>query len=185
MTLKEREAYKAGYQKGLKDSRKKIRESEDVPCEWDDFDKYKLTDKYLPDYGEGDNMAEQTATAVSKLIYKWFNDGDVYDNVHSNMEGWANDLSSYANWLANNVDGMKSILMGIEDVDTEKDYQKILGRMIVNAENQYAELEKQPKVGSVYDEDGYFEFVDPDRRYDDEEDEEDYYDEEDDYEDEE
>lgn len=56
--------------------------------------------------------------------------------------------------------------------------------MVVNAENQYAELEKHPKVGSVYDEDGYFEFIDPDRRYDDEE--EDWYDEEDDdYEDEE
>lgn len=168
MTLREKQAYRAGYLKGMKEAR------EDFTCDWDDFDKYKLTDKYLPDRDEGDNMAEQTATAVSKLIYKWFNDGDVYDNVHSSFEGWANDLSSYANWLANHVKGMKSILMGIKDADTENDYQKILMRMIQNAEDQYEELEKQPKTGSVYDENGYFEFVDPSILYDDEEEYDEY-----------
>lgn len=131
---------------------------EKIACNWEDFDKYTKTDEYLPDNGEGDNKATQTATAVSKLIYKWFNDGDVYDNVHSNLEGWANDLSSYANWLSKYVTGMKNILEQIRYVNTEEEYKKILIKMIECAESQYDKLVTEPKVGSVYDCNGYFEF---------------------------
>ena len=45
------------------------------------FDKFEpIIDKYMPDIGEGDSLASQMVTAVNKLIYKWYNDGDVYDN---------------------------------------------------------------------------------------------------------
>ena len=67
-----------------------------------DWSKYRqfgdITHKYLPSRGEGDSKASQLVTAVNKLIYKWYNDGDVFDTT-GNLKGWANDLSSYANWI--------------------------------------------------------------------------------------
>ena len=66
---------------------------------WDYFDRFEgIEDKYLPVQGEGETKASQIVTAVAKLVYKWYNDGDVFDNTH-HLEGWANDLSDYANWL--------------------------------------------------------------------------------------
>ena len=49
-------------------------------------------------YQKVEKSLAQAVTAVSKLVYKWFNDGDVYDNRFA-LPGWANDLSSYANWI--------------------------------------------------------------------------------------
>lgn len=64
---------------------------------WSYFRRFdEIIDKYLPASGEGENMASQIVTAVNKLIYKWYNDGDVYDNT-GYLEGWANDISDYAN----------------------------------------------------------------------------------------
>ena len=61
---------------------------------WSYFNKFKeLNNKYLPDMGEGETKATQVVTAVTKLVYKWYNDGDVYDNTYM-MKGWCNDLSS-------------------------------------------------------------------------------------------
>ena len=65
--------------------------------DWNYYDKIEaLIDKYMSDRGEGENKASQTVTAINKLVYKWYNDGDVYDNTHY-LDGWANDISSYAN----------------------------------------------------------------------------------------
>lgn len=75
--------------------------------DWNDFDRFES--KYMPDYGDGDTMASQAETALNKLVYKWYNDGDVYDNQHG-MAGWANDISGSANWLANHFPGAKAIL---------------------------------------------------------------------------
>ena len=70
-----------------------------MAVDWSYFNQYEeLINVYMPIQGEGDTMATQAVTAVNKLIYKWYNDGDVYDNTYQ-MNGWANDLSSYANWL--------------------------------------------------------------------------------------
>lgn len=63
-----------------------------------DFEKFKNCAKYLPNRGDGDSRGTQAATAISKLVYKWFNDGDVFDNTFG-LEGWANDISGSANWL--------------------------------------------------------------------------------------
>ena len=79
--------------------------------DWDYYDRFnELNDKYLPSQGEGETEATQAITAINKLVYKWYNDGDVYDNVNSGLSGWANDLSSYANWLHKNIDGASEIL---------------------------------------------------------------------------
>ena len=83
------------------------------------------TKKYLPNTGEGENKATQAVTATTKLIYKWYNDGDVFDNNYG-LEGWANDLSSYANWLSEYIEGADVILSDIRDCNTEEKYEKLL-----------------------------------------------------------
>ena len=53
-----------------------------VGVDWSYFRKFEpFNRQYLPDRGEGDTLATQAATAVTKLVYKWYNDGDVYDLV--------------------------------------------------------------------------------------------------------
>ena len=55
--------------------------------EWSYFDKFEtINDRYLPSQGEGETKATQVVTAVTKLVYKWYNDGDVYDNTYA-LEG--------------------------------------------------------------------------------------------------
>ena len=139
--------------------------------DWAYFEKFEpVNDKYLPAMGEGENMATQIVTAVNKLVYKWYNDGDVYDNTHI-LQGWCNDLSSYANWL-HKFTFAADTLEGIWECRNDRDYEQILADLadaLLN--NEYLEMRAQlPKVESIYDCDGPFEF----REYeDDEEDDED------------
>lgn len=151
------------------------------------YKKFKdITNRYISEQGEGETLATQAVTAVNKIIYKWYNDGDTYDTT--TMQGWANDLTSFANWLAKYVDGAESILDKIYDLryNDESGYERILKELAdycFNAEF-LAELDKQSKEGSIYDCDGNYVFEeyqeDEEDYYD--EDEEDYYDE-DEYED--
>lgn len=135
------------------------------------FEKYnEVVDRYLPLQGEGETIATQTVTAVTKLIYKWFNDGDVYDNVKSPMNGWANNLSSYANWLA--FMGYKRTLDKIFDCYNGDEYEDILAELAEEAldeENLFA-MDAIPKVGSIYDFDGDYKWIDLADQYEEEED---------------
>lgn len=148
---------------------------------WDYYDNQRfhdINDKYLPSSGEGDTLATQAVTAVNKLVYKWYNDGDVYDNSNPvGMTGWANDLSSYANWLAQNIDGAKDILDGIFGLSygDESSYENLLRNLndLVMDEEYLDQLNSQPKDGSVYNCSGDYSW-DESRNYDDE-DEDDYY----------
>lgn len=140
--------------------------------DWDYFDKFETTiDKYMPPCGEGDNRASQIATAVNKLIYKWYNDGDVFDTTHS-LKGWANDLSSYANWLDTHT-GSGYILDRIENCYTFGDYEQLLKELADELidEEYLALMSKKDKIGSIYNCDGKFKFVE----YDEEDDEDDEY----------
>lgn len=143
---------------------------------WDYFNIFHdINDKYLPDSGEGDNMATQTVTAVNKLVYKWYNDGDVYDNsTASGLDGWGNDLSDYANWLAKNIDGCKDILDRIFEIHYGDNgaYEDLLKDLANNCldENLLSGLATQPKEGSIYDCPGDYSF-DESRNYDEEYDE--------------
>lgn len=148
--------------------------------DWGYFDKFKtILDQYMPDEGEGENKASQTVTAINKLIYKWYNDGDVFDNTHY-LEGWANDLSSYANWLYNNVEGANSILNLIEECKTDDDYERLLKDLADEflVEDILKEFAQEAKIGSIYECNGPFEFSEYEEEeedwYEDEEDEEDY-----------
>lgn len=129
--------------------------------DWNAFDKYeRITDKYLPFRGEGESMASQIVTAVNKLVYKWYNDGDVYDNTHT-LKGWCNNLSTYANWLYAHAKGAKSILIKINSCETHAEYEQILAELadVVMNLDYLAEYEKLEKVDSIYDcTDGPFRF---------------------------
>lgn len=148
---------------------------------WDYYDNQRFHDinaKYLPSSGEGDTLATQAVTAVNKLVYKWYNDGDIYDNSNPvGMTGWANDLSSYANWLAQNIDGAKDILDGIFNLSygDKSSYENLLRNLndLVMDEEYLDQLNSQPKDGSVYNCSGDYSW-DESRNYDDE-DEDDYY----------
>ena len=117
-----------------------------------------LVDKYLPHSGEGETMATQAVTAVCKLTYKWYNDGDVYDNRYA-VKGWVNNISTFANWLYNNSLG-SDILLRIQTISASE-YEDLL----MDLENEILrkelleELDKKPMVGSVYSDNGPFEFV--------------------------
>jgi len=129
---------------------------------WDYFKKFtKINDKYLPDVGEGDTQANQIVTAINKLVYKWYNDGDVYDNTHF-LPGWANDLSSYANWLYNNVFETKFILPRIEEAMTDGQYELILKELADKCLNEkfLKPYSKKENAGSIYECEGKFKFED-------------------------
>lgn len=147
--------------------------------EWNYYNRFKeINDKYLPDTDEGDNKATQTVTAINKLIYKWYNDGDVFDNTHY-LDTGANDLSSYANWLYKNVEGADTILKMIEDCTTDYDYERLLKDLADEflIEDILTEFAMEPKVGSIYDCEGPFEFSD----YEEDEEYDEWYDEEEEY----
>ena len=138
---------------------------------YNDTDYKRINEEFLPSYGEGETKPEQIITAVNKLIYKWYNDGDVFDNTHG-LEGWANDLSSYANWLYKNVPETKGILSGIESCYTEGDYEDLLFELADTVfDLGFLNKHDGPKVGSIYDCNGPFRF----KEYGEEEDEDDYW----------
>lgn len=140
---------------------------------WSYFNKFgALNDKYLPDRGEGETKATQIVTAINKLVYKWYNDGDVFDNTYC-LEGWANDLSSYANWLAKYVEGANNILATIASCYCEEDYEQLLVKLADSFMNDtfLEKLNNAPKIGTIYNCDGYYQFVE---NWDEEDDDEEY-----------
>lgn len=161
--------------KEIKTESKKLEEQVD----WSYFNKFdKYTDKYLPPRGDGDNQATQMVTALCKLVYKWYNDGDVYDNTYM-LDGWANDISGSANWLYKYVPGTDEILNKIKDAQDDSDYENILKELcdFCYKDSLLEELEEKDKVGNAYSEDGPFEFDDTPEEEDDwyDEDEDEWY----------
>ena len=144
-----------------------------MAVDWGYYDEFDgLIDKYMPVSGEGETKASQIVTAVNKLVYKYYNDGDVFDNTH-HLEGWANDLSSYANWLYENTKNAWKILNKISACYTNEDYEDLLKELANELldEAYLAEQSKEEKVGTIYDCDGKFKYEEPE----DDEDEEDWY----------
>lgn len=127
---------------------------------WNYFDKFEeVINKYMPARGEGETMASQIVTAVNKLIYKWYNDGDVYDN-HYFLNGWCNDLSDYANWLSEYAKGADEILERIKRAYNDGDYEAILRSLADLCLNEdYLSMYNSPKQGSIYSCEGKFVFV--------------------------
>ena len=128
--------------------------------DWDYFNKFEdVVEKYMPSMGEGETIASQIVTAVNKLIYKWYNDGDVFDNTY-HLEGWCNDLSSYANWLYKNVLETKNILSDIVKIYSEDEYEKLLANLAdLTLNEDFLGKYKREKIGTIYRCNGVFEFV--------------------------
>ena len=143
--------------------------------DWDYFDKFTpIVNEYIPDQGEGETMASQIATAVNKLVYRWYNDGDTYDYVN----GFIGGLSTYANWLYKYVPETRNILDSITNVYNDDEYENILKRLadLTLDEEFLWEYSTESMKNSIYECDGPF----SDEEYwEDNEDE--YSDEEDDY----
>lgn len=141
---------------------------------YNSFNKFlPVIDRYLPDSGEGKTLATQLVTAMNRLIYRFYNDGDVFDN---RILDSYNDLSNEANWIYRHFDASGPILRSIEDVFNKGDYEELLYRLasaLLDAED-VENLDKVPASGSIYDCDGPFYF----EEYDEDEDD-DWYDEED------
>lgn len=139
--------------------------------DWEDFEVFDSNiNKYMPTMGEGETIASQICTAVNKLVYKWYNDGDVYDNTYY-LTGWANDLSSYANWLYKLEDYVgeclqsnmvKEILDSIINVDSNSDYAELLFDLCdcLIDEEELETFNDYEKVGSIYKCEGKFKFID-------------------------
>ena len=151
-----------------------------MAIDWGYYDKFEaINDKYLPFSGEGETKATQIVTAVNKLIYKYYNDGDVFDNTHY-LNGWANDLSDYANWLYYHTD-TRRILDKIVQCMTDDDYEELLKELADKLLNDeyLTEQNKFEKVKTIYDCIGKFKFVEASEDDDDyedyEEEEEEYY----------
>lgn len=130
--------------------------------DWDDFDVFDdEVVKYVPGYGEGKTMASQIATAVNNLVYKYYDNGDVFDNTY-HLSGWCNDQSSYANWLyKNTTEEVKQILERISEAVTYADYENLLFDLATKMLNKdYLEsMSKKKKVGTIYKCGGKFKFV--------------------------
>lgn len=131
---------------------------------WNYWEKFRgINKKYMPERGEGETKATQIVTAVNTLVYKWYNDGDVFDNTHY-LDGWINDLSSFANWLDKNGGGeASSILHGIAGCNNYCDYEDLLKNLsdLLLDENYLAQQNAFAKVGSIYKCEGDFKFENP------------------------
>lgn len=139
--------------------------------DWSYYKKFEtVNDKYLPSIGQGETKATQICTAVNKLIYKWYNDGDVYDNTYY-LGGWLNDLSSYANWLAKYAD-CESILNEICYCWNDSQYEDVLVKLADKClDAEYLEyMDKEPLVGNIYSCSGKYRFAEYN-----EDDEEEYF----------
>ena len=139
---------------------------------WDYYDKFDgVSDKYLPIRGEGETKATQIVTAVTKLVYKWYNDGDVFDNT-SHLEGWANDLSSYANWLYHRTtEAVQNILNKVYDCYNDGEYEDLLQELADELLNEeyLNEQDKIKKEFSIYTYEGKFKFEEVNEDEDDDE----------------
>ena len=132
-----------------------------MTVDWGYYDKFDgINELYLPARGEGETKATQIVTAVNKLVYKWYNDGDVFDNTHY-LEGWWNDLSDYANWLYENTKNAWKILNKISVCYDDSDYEELLKELADELLNEeyLAEQNNEEKVGTIYECDGKFKFI--------------------------
>jgi S-methylmethionine-dependent homocysteine/selenocysteine methylase len=124
------------------------------------FTKFKkIIDIYMPDYGEGETKASQIVTAVSNLIYKFYINGDVFDNTY-HLDGDLNDISSYANWLYEYVNETDEILLKISNCYNYNDYENLLKELadLLLNEAYLDEQNQQNKIGSIYHCNGNFKF---------------------------
>lgn len=129
---------------------------------WNYYNKFEeIIHKYMSARGEGETKASQIVTAINKLVYRWYNDGDIFDNTYG-LSGWANDLSSYANWLYTYVKESRVILERIYDIYSESQYENLLKDLAdkLLTKNVLEQFSNVTKQGSIYECTGPFVYAD-------------------------
>lgn len=119
---------------------------------WGYFDKFEwANEKYLPRWGEGETKATQIVTAISQLVYRWYNDGDVFDNSYL-LDGWCDYLPSCANWLEQHTtDEVSPILHRISECYTDEDYEELLKNLADTLlDEDYLEEQNKLKKKAIY-----------------------------------
>lgn len=140
--------------------------------DWHKYDD--ILDKYLPSRGEGDTVAEQVVTATNRIIFRWFNDGDMYDNhwAYGVVDSFEENLPNCANWLYNwGPHPVEEVLYDVFDCESESDYEQILeniAEICFDEEWLSSPQGQHKKEGTIYDCEGPFSVEDT---YDEEDDE--------------
>lgn len=137
---------------------------------WSAYDKYQdIYDRYLPEYGQGDNRASQIVVAVSNIVYGWDNDKSVYDNHWKDgiYDSYTFDdsLCCHANWLYRNAwIEVGNVLTNIFDISSEKEYEKLLKILQKTAYSKdvLSRYENLKTRGDVYSCAGPFTIDEPD-----------------------
>lgn len=126
---------------------------------WTKFVRFNtILDKYMSDYGEGDNMASQITAAINKIIFKYYNTGDIFDTTY-NLLGMFEDLSDYANWLY--INAKITELDEIKIIKTEEEYEELLYKIASKylTDGFLSQYKDKPAVDSIYKMKGPFKYV--------------------------
>ena len=120
-----------------------------------------ITNKYMPDRGEGTNIASQTVKALNRLVALFYVNGDVYDNRYR-LRGGCDYVDSCANWLYAHADAeTRNILDRISTARTEDDYEEILWALANHLydEGYLKAVENLPAEGTIYKCKGPYKFI--------------------------
>lgn len=130
-----------------------------------------VTDEYMPRSGEGDNKLTQLLVAANKIIYRWYNDGDVIDSSTGLSLG--DDISGSANWIDKYMPSLAKSFKNVYDSFNDDTYEKTVIIPFEKTLEKYFSTEdwkkllSEPKVGNAYRESGeyYWEFPDDEEEY--------------------
>ena len=123
------------------------------------FEKFnKVLDIYMPDQGEGESLASQIATAVAKIVYRWFNDGDTVSSKWMVQSGTdEGGMSQFANWLYINIADSRPMFRNwLDKFDnesvTDAEYENFLYDMCKNLlDPDFLDgYSTEPKYDSIY-----------------------------------
>ena len=109
-----------------------------------------ITEKYLPQQGYGENLAETTVTCINRIVYRWWNDGEgIYNDdtgciIGDDFWGMGRNTACFEFLIAHPK------FTGIEFTTprNEKEYDELMKKLEKHMETEefaklMAELEKQ------------------------------------------
>lgn len=119
---------------------------------WSDYDQFEdILNRYLPEDGQGETRAEQTVTAINKLVYAFYNNDAVIADA---LPEYDPDLKSYATWLRKHTSSRAVLLLvkleDAEDLDSYAEYLYELTDYLLD-EPKLRTLSKYNTVGDIYE----------------------------------
>lgn len=119
-------------------------------------------DMYFVRIGQGDTMANQICVAVNRIVRRWFNDGDVFDNTSGFGDSQDEHLADCANWLAQHLPNkVRMELAQVKYVQDYEEYEEILQGLcdICLNEEFLDRYDAYPADGDIFNCKGEFEVV--------------------------